>query len=101
MQKGVDPSPLWIAHVAREVLQRKRDAVWAKVDGIGFDQAYGELLPYIAPGLRESIDEARWDSMRTEVAAQVDKWLDTAVAHARSAQEMNRDPRSDADLAGR
>lgn len=101
VRRGVDPSPLWIAHVPREVLQRKRDAVWAKVDGIGFDQAYDELLPYIAPGLRESIDEARWDGMRTEVAAQVDKWLDTAIAHARSAQEMNRDPQSDADLAGR
>ena len=92
---------MWIAHVAREVLQRKRDAIWAKVDGIRFDQAYDALLPYIAPGLRASINEARWDSMRTEVAAQVDKWLGTAIAHARSAQETRRDPRSDADLAGR
>ncbi len=100
-RQGVDPSLLWIAHLPREVLERKRDAVWAKVDGIKFDQAYDELLPYIPPRLRATIDEQRWDSMRAEVAGQVDKWLDTAIAHARPAQEMSRDPRSDADLAGR
>ena len=72
-----------------------------EVTGTAFDQAYDEWLPYIPPGLRESINEARWDNMRTEVAAQVDKWLGTAIARARSAQEMNRDPQSDADLAGR
>ena len=101
VRQGVDPSSLWIAHLPREVLERKRDAVWAKVDGIKFDQAYDELLPYIPPGPRATIDEHRWDSMRAEVAGQVDKWLDTAIAHARPAQEMSRDPRSDADLAGR
>ena len=101
VRQGVDPSSLWIAHLPREVLERKRDAVWAKVDGIKFDQAYDELLPYIPPGLRATIDEQRWDSMRAEVAGQVDKWLDAAIAHARPAQEMSRDPRSDADLAGR
>jgi predicted nucleotidyltransferase component of viral defense system len=101
VRQGVDPSSLWIAHVPREVLQRKRDAVWAKVDGIKFDQAYDELLPYIPPGLRETLDEPRWDSMRADVAAQVDKWLEAAITQARPAQEMDRDPQSDADLAGR
>ncbi len=101
VQQGVDPSSLWIAHLPREVLQRKRNAVWAKVDGIKFDQAFDELLPYIPPGLRETIDEPSWDSMRTDVAAHVDKWLEVAIAQAKPAQEMGRDPQSDADLAGR
>lgn len=101
VQQGVDPSPLWIAHVPREVLQRKRDTVWAKVDGIKFDQAYDELLPYIPPNLRETLDERHWDSLRADVAAQVDGWLEAAIVQARPAQEMNRDPQSDADLAGR
>lgn len=101
VQQGVDPSPLWIAHLPREVLQRKREMVWAKVDGINFAQAYDELLPYLPPGLRDSIDEQRWDDMRTDVASHVEAWLDAAIARAKSAQEMERDPRSDADLAGR
>jgi predicted nucleotidyltransferase component of viral defense system len=100
-QQGVDPSSLWIAHLPREVLQRKRNAVWAKIDGIKFDQAFDELLPYIPPSQRETIDELRWDSMRTDVAAHVDKWLEVAIAQAKPAQEMGRDPQSDADLAGR
>ncbi len=101
VRRGVDPSPLWIAQVPREVLQRKRDAVWAKVDGIRFEQAYDELLPYLPPGLRDMVDESRWDGMRAEVAAQVDRWLDSALNQARSAEEMGHDPQSDADLAGR
>ena len=101
VQQGVDPSSLWIAHLPQEVLQRKRDAVWAKIDGIRFDQAFDELLPYIPPSLRETIDEPRWDSMRTDVATHVDKWLEVAIAQAKPAQEMGRDPQSDADLAGR
>lgn len=101
VRQGVDPSSLWIAQLPQEVLQRKREVVWAKVDGIKFDQAFDELLPYIPASLRESIDEARWDSMRTDVAAHVEKWLEAAIARAKPAQEMSRDPRSDADLAGR
>jgi predicted nucleotidyltransferase component of viral defense system len=101
VQQGVDPSSLWIAHVPREVLQRKRSAVWAKVDGIVFDLANAELLPYIPPALRATIDERKWDHMRTEVANRVDVWLDTAIAQAKPAKEMDRDPQSDADLAGR
>jgi hypothetical protein len=39
--------------------------------------------------------------MRTEVAEQIVKWLDAAIPLARTAEEMNHDPKSDADLAGR
>jgi hypothetical protein len=39
--------------------------------------------------------------MRADVAGHVDKWLEVAIVHARPAQEMDRDPQSDADLAGR
>ncbi len=101
VQQQVDPSALWIALLPKEVLQRKRAAVWAKIDGIKFDQAFDELLPNIAPGIRVTIDESRWDVMRANVAGQVDKWLEAAISTAKPAQEMNRDPKSDADLAGR
>jgi predicted nucleotidyltransferase component of viral defense system len=100
-RRGADPSGLWSAQLPREVLERKRNLVWAKVDGIRFDQANAELLPYIPPDLRATIDEARWDEMRTEVAEQVVKWLDVAIPLARTAEEMNHDPKSDADPAGR
>ena len=100
-RRGADPSGLWSAQLPKEVLERKRNLVWAKVDGIRFDQANAELLPYIPPDLRVTIDEARWDEMRTEVAERVVKWLDVAIPLARTAEEMNRDPKSDADLAGR
>jgi predicted nucleotidyltransferase component of viral defense system len=100
-RRGADPSGLWSAQLPREVLKRKGEMVWAKVDGIRFDQANAELLPYIPPDLRATIDEARWDEMRTEVAEQVVKWLDVAIPLARTAEEMNHDPKSDADLAGR
>jgi predicted nucleotidyltransferase component of viral defense system len=100
-QQGADPSALWSAQLPREVLTRKRELVWAKVDGIRFEQAYAELLPYMPPDLRATIDEARWDGMRTDVADQVVKWLDTAIPIAKTAEEMDRDPKSDADLAGR
>jgi predicted nucleotidyltransferase component of viral defense system len=101
VQQQVDPSALWITLLPKEVLQRKRDAVWAKIDGIKFNQAFDELLPYIPPGIRVTIDESRWNIMRAEVAGQVDKWLEAAITEAKPAQEMNRDPKADADLAGR
>jgi predicted nucleotidyltransferase component of viral defense system len=101
VQHGADPSPLWIAHLSREALQRKRDTVWGKVDHIKFAQASAELLPYIAPALRETIDETRWNDICAEVAAAVDRWLETAIVRAKPAALIGHDPERDADLAGR
>jgi len=101
VRQNVNPSALWIAQVPREVLQRKREAVWGKVDRIGFDLAYAELLPYLPPGSRDSLDAHHWDDIRAEVASHVDTWLETAIAQAKPGLEMDRDPQSDADLAGR
>lgn len=101
MRNNADPTPLWISRIPREFLALKRPEVMAKIDGIGFPLANSELLPYIAPDVRETIDEARWDEIRLEVADQVEVWLARAIERARTAEELNRDANAEIDFAGR
>ena len=100
IRNQADPTPLWIRRVPRETLERKRAAVMAKIDRIDFSLANAELLPYLAPGQRDGIDHARWDEIRLEVAAHVERWITQSIQHARSAKEMQRDP-DEVDFAGR
>jgi hypothetical protein len=51
----------------------------AKIDGIDFALAAAELLPYIAPNIRQSIDESRWDEIRLDVAHHVERWMDALL----------------------
>jgi hypothetical protein len=44
--------------------------------------------------------EAR-DRCQSNFCLLVDQWLASAIASAKTAKEMNRDQKSDADLAGR
>jgi predicted nucleotidyltransferase component of viral defense system len=97
----VDPSNLWATAVPREVLQRKRDLVYAKVDGIRFEHVNAELVPYLTPTARASLTAERWDAMRIEVAERIVQWFEAAIPRAKLAEETRRDPQSDADLAGR
>lgn len=101
VQARVDPSNLWAAAVPREVLKRKCDLVYGKVDGIRFEHANAELLPYLTPTARASLNAERWDAMRIEVAERVVQWFKAAIPRAKLAEETFRDPQSDADLAGR
>jgi hypothetical protein len=101
MRNNADPTPLWISRIPREFLELKRPEVMAKIDGIGFPLANSELLPDIAPDVRESIDETRWDEIRLEVAEQVESWLAHASERARTAAELNRDADAEIDFAGR
>ncbi len=96
-----DPAPLWISRVPREFLERKRPEVMSKIDRIGFPLANSELLPYVAPDVRSSIDEARWDEIRLDVAEHVDRWLSRAIAHAKPAKELHHDADDEIDFAGR
>ena len=96
-----DPGPLWISRVPREFLERKRPEVMSKIERIGFPLANSELLPYIAPDVRSSIDEARWDEIRLDVAEHVDRWLNHAIEHAKPAKELHRDADDEIDFAGR
>ncbi len=100
IRNQADPAPLWISRVAREFLVRKRPEVISKIDRIGFPLANSELLPYIAPAVRSSIDEARWDEIRLDVAEHVDRWFAYAIEHAKPAEELHRDA-DEIDFAGR
>ena len=98
--RGADPSALWVESIAREVLERKRGQVWHKILAIGFDMANAELLTWLSPNVRATINADRWDEMRAQVAESVDRWFGRAVPLAKSAEEHGHDAQSDADLAG-
>jgi predicted nucleotidyltransferase component of viral defense system len=101
VRHGADPTELWVRHIPPEVLQRKRAAIMAKIEGIDFALAAAELLPYIAPDMRQAIDEDRWDEIRLDVAHHVERWMDKAIARAQPSSENDHAPNTDIDLAGR
>jgi predicted nucleotidyltransferase component of viral defense system len=101
VRRGASPVALWIEHLSRENLERKRDAVLPKVTLIDFPLANAELLPYLARDIRATIDEKRWGDIQLEVADGVGRWFDEAIVKAKPAQEMNGDSDTDYDLAGR
>lgn len=101
VRRGASPVALWIEHLSRENLERKRDAVLPKVTLIDFPLANAELLPYLARDIRTTIDVKRWGDMQLEVAKGVGRWFAEAIPKARPAKEMNRDSDTDYDLAGR
>jgi hypothetical protein len=98
---GADPTELWIRRIPRQVLEWKRPVVLRKIEIIDFARAAAELLPYIAPEIRQSLDEARWDEMRLDVAHHVEGWMDSAVARAEDSGEEDYVQTTDSDLAGR
>lgn len=100
-QRGATPAALWIAHVPRETLERKKATVLHKVAVIGFEAANAELLPYLARDVRATIDAKSWDDIRLAVAGAVGGWFEDAIPKAREAKEMSRDSDTDFDLAGR
>jgi predicted nucleotidyltransferase component of viral defense system len=99
--RGATPVELWIGHLPREMLDRKKAMALDKISAIGFELANSELLPYLARDLRATIDAKRWDDIRLAVAEVVGRWFDEAIPKAKTAKEMNRDADSDFDLAGR
>jgi hypothetical protein len=101
VRRGASAVPLWIEHLSRENLERKRDAVLPKVTLIDFPLANAELLPYLARDIRASIDEKRWSDTQLEVAEGVSRWFEEAIPKSKPAREMDRDPDTDYDLTGR
>lgn len=101
VRHGADPTELWVRHIPAEILQHKRAAIMAKIEGIDFALAAAELLPYIAPAMRQPIDKARWDEIRLDVAHHVERWMDAAIARAQPSSENGHAPTTDIDLAGR
>jgi hypothetical protein len=86
--------------IPQDVLKRKRPVITAKIELIDFRMAAAELLPYIAPEIRQSIDETRWDEIRLDVAHHVERWMDSAIARAKPSGD-NYVQNADSDLAGR
>jgi hypothetical protein len=101
IRRGASPVALWSEQLSRENLERKRSAVLPKVTSIDFPLANAELLPYLARDIRSSIDENRWGDLQIEVVEGVGRWFDEAILKARAAKDINRDPDTDYDLAGR
>jgi predicted nucleotidyltransferase component of viral defense system len=101
IRHAANPTDLWVAHIPLAVLERKRTAIMAKIAGIDFPQANAELLPYIAPDIRQSITESRWDQIRLDVAHHVEQWMDEAIARAQPTTESDHASTPDIDLAGR
>lgn len=99
VRQGADPTELWIRRIPRQLLERKRPMIMAKIEIIDFAMATAELLPYIAPEIRHSIDEQRWDEIRLEVARHVEQWMDSAIA--KSSSDDDHIQNADIDLAGR
>ena len=99
-EQQADPAPLWIQRIPRETLEARRPQVMQKIDLITFDFANAELLPYIAPDMRDGFDAPRWDEIRVRVADSVDQWFGRAIAGSRTAMELQRDP-DQVDFAGR
>jgi predicted nucleotidyltransferase component of viral defense system len=101
VRRSASPVALWIEHLSRENLERKRDAVLPKVTLIDFPLANAELLPYLARDIRATIDEKRWGDLQREVAEGVSRWFEEAIPKSKAAKDMNRDPYADHDLTGR
>jgi predicted nucleotidyltransferase component of viral defense system len=101
VRRGASPVPLWIDHLSRENLERKRDLVLPKVALIDFPLANAELLPYIARDIRATIDGKRWGDMQLEVTEGVGRWFEEAIPKSKPAKDMNRDPDTDYDLTRR
>jgi predicted nucleotidyltransferase component of viral defense system len=101
IRHNADPTELWIRCVPRQVLERKRPVIMAKIEIIDFAMAAAELLPYVAPEMRQSIDEHRWDEIRLEVAQDVERWMDSAIASDKSTSDDHHVQTADIDLAGR
>lgn len=101
VRRKASPVELWIEHLSRENLERKREAVLPKVTLIDFSLANAELLPYLARDIRAVINAKTWGDMQLEVAEGVGRWFEDAIPRARPSKEMNRDADADYDLAGR
>jgi hypothetical protein len=100
IRHGADPTELWIDSILQDVLKRKRPVIMAKIELIDFPMAAAELLPYIAPDIRQSIDEVRWDEIRLNVAHHVERWMDSAIARAKTSGDDHVQS-ADSDLTGR
>jgi len=72
---SAQPRHLLQQHFDHQALVDWKRECLSKITAITFDQANTELLPYIPPDLRESLNERSWEEMTLNVAEQVERWL--------------------------
>lgn len=81
---GADPSTI-LAELPAAKLDALRGSALAKLEGISFDLAREELLPYLPAAARASLDDARWTEMVLHVAEKIEAWVQAALALQASA----------------
>lgn len=83
---GADPVTI-LAGLPREALSAMARDVIGKLQGIGFDLARDELLPYLPPQEAATVDTSMWEQWLLEVAEGVEQWLLAALAASAGARE--------------
>ncbi len=72
--QGAAPVAL-LARSGRKWLQAVAGKTFERTGAIGWNRADTELLPYLPPSVRRTLDAAAWDDMCLRVAETVDAWL--------------------------
>lgn len=78
LNAGASPARLLSSAPAAE-LERIQEGATNKLDGIGFALAREELLPYLPPDVRETLDEERWLEYTLAVGEAVERWAGEAL----------------------
>ena len=76
---GANPSEILAAQPAAKISALRGGAL-AKLEGISFDLAREELLPYLPPAVRGALDDGRWTEMVLRVAEAMETWVQEALA---------------------
>ncbi len=76
---GANPSEI-LAEQPSAKISALRGGALAKLEGISFDMAREQLLPYLPPAVRDTIDDGRWTEMVLRVAAAMETWVQEALA---------------------
>ena len=84
MTAGVDPAPSLTEQPASKIAAL-RGGVLAKLDLVTFNHAREELLPYLPPATRETIDAERWMEYVLHVAEAIERWVEAALDQQRPA----------------
>lgn len=75
---GANPVRL-LAPAPQDVLERIQAGALSKLEGIGFDLAREELLPYLPPDTRAALTEDRWLECTLAVGEALEKWAAEAL----------------------
>jgi predicted nucleotidyltransferase component of viral defense system len=76
---AAQPEALLSSLFEHTTLMQWRDESLSKASLITFDQAQAELLPYLPPDIRDSLNSATWEDMTLRVIEQVQRWVIAAL----------------------